>query len=198
MKIIGLMGDIGSGKNTVTHLIQMESDVEHDIRVVAFADSLKDIVASIHPEWNRVALEGITVEDRAWREIPDPNSWCQKSPRDELREVSDMIKSRYGSDYFVNRTLDRIEDLKNYVDMVIVTDVRYQAEIDALLSGRFEDVTLVWVDVGLDGFVSNHPSDVEWKLWVMDNQDCVIRLDNSKKDLTLLENQIIDKILVYQ
>lgn len=197
MEIIGLMGDIGAGKSTVADLIESELYFDRNVRFVSFADTLKDIVASIHPEWERGALNGITSKDRAWREVPDPNSWCQKSPRDELRELSDMIKARYGSDYFVNRTLEEIFALRDlgYIDLVIITDVRYQIEIDALLSERIGAARLVWVDGGMEGYVSNHPSDVEWKFWVKNNLDRVIRVDNTEKNLDRLNSELVDKIL---
>jgi len=59
VKLIGLCGLIGSGKNTVAeHLMD-----EHNFISVSFAETLKDAAACIFG-WDRDMLEGDTKESR--------------------------------------------------------------------------------------------------------------------------------------
>ena len=63
--VIGLVGFIGSGKNTVAETL-MVNGYQKD----SFAAPLKDAVAQIF-SWDRNMLEGSTTESRQWREQPD-------------------------------------------------------------------------------------------------------------------------------
>jgi Tfp pilus assembly pilus retraction ATPase PilT len=61
-KIIAIAGFIGSGKDTAAeYLIN-----NHNFTKLSFAGSLKDAVAVVFG-WNRVLLEGETLESRQWR-----------------------------------------------------------------------------------------------------------------------------------
>lgn len=64
--LIGLVGLIGSGKDTVAERLVTQHGFERD----SFAKSLKDATASIFG-WDRELLEGNTKESREWREQPD-------------------------------------------------------------------------------------------------------------------------------
>ena len=66
MKIVGICGLIGSGKDTVAkRLIE-----NHGFQKVSFAETLKDATADIF-QWPRELLEGDTDESRVWRERED-------------------------------------------------------------------------------------------------------------------------------
>lgn len=70
--LIGLVGLIGSGKDTVAaHLVD-----NYGFKRDSFAKSLKDATANIFG-WNRELLEGQTKESREWREQPD-EFWSEK------------------------------------------------------------------------------------------------------------------------
>ena len=64
--LIGLVGLIGSGKDTVAERLVSHHGYVRD----SFAKSLKDATASIFG-WNREMVEGNTKESREWREQPD-------------------------------------------------------------------------------------------------------------------------------
>jgi hypothetical protein len=64
--LIGLVGLMGSGKDTVAERLVEQ----HGFKKDSFAKSLKDAVSSMF-NWNREMLEGATNESRAWREQPD-------------------------------------------------------------------------------------------------------------------------------
>jgi hypothetical protein len=73
--LIGLVGLIGSGKDTVAEFLVREHGFHRD----SFAKSLKDAVSVIFG-WNRDLLEGATQESRMWRERIDPY-WSNKLDR---------------------------------------------------------------------------------------------------------------------
>ena len=61
--IIGLSGNIGSGKDTIANYLVDK----YNFRKVSFASKLKDIVSILY-DWDRIMLEGNTPESREWRE----------------------------------------------------------------------------------------------------------------------------------
>ena len=67
MTIIAICGFQSSGKDTIAeHLV-----ANHGFKKLSFASILKDIVALMF-DWPRDKLEGLTKEDRNWREVIDP------------------------------------------------------------------------------------------------------------------------------
>jgi hypothetical protein len=70
--LIGLVGLIGSGKDTVADFLVKEHGYQRD----SFAKALKDAVSAIFG-WDRALLEGATQESRMWRERIDPY-WSNK------------------------------------------------------------------------------------------------------------------------
>lgn len=72
--IIGVVGFIGSGKNTVGNFLIDSLGYKQD----SFAGPLKDCVSVVFG-WDRQMLEGDTKESRAWRDSPD--EWWEKTSR---------------------------------------------------------------------------------------------------------------------
>ena len=70
--LVGLVGLIGSGKDTVAERLVKKHKFKRD----SFAKSLKDAVGDIF-NWNRRLLEGNTKKSREWREQPD-KFWSDK------------------------------------------------------------------------------------------------------------------------
>ena len=70
--LIGLVGLIGSGKDTVANRLVSHHGFVRD----SFAKSLKDATASIFG-WDREMLEGNTKSSRHWREQPD-KFWSER------------------------------------------------------------------------------------------------------------------------
>ena len=70
--LIGLVGLIGSGKDTVAERLITHYGYKRD----SFAKSLKDAVSSMF-NWDREMLEGNTTSSRHWREQPD-KFWSEK------------------------------------------------------------------------------------------------------------------------
>tara|TARA_Y100001937_G_scaffold125567_1_gene192665 strand:- start:225 stop:833 length:609 start_codon:yes stop_codon:yes gene_type:complete len=70
--LIGLVGLIGSGKDTVAERLVSHHGYVRD----SFAKSLKDAVSNIF-SWDREMLEGKTDSSRHWREQPD-KFWSER------------------------------------------------------------------------------------------------------------------------
>ena len=64
--IIGIMGNIGSGKGKVSEYIQEK----YNFQKLSFANSLKSAVSSVF-DWPLELLQGSTPESREWRENVD-------------------------------------------------------------------------------------------------------------------------------
>ena len=70
--LIGIVGLIGSGKDTVAERLVQQHGYVKD----SFAKSLKDAVAAMF-NWDRNRLEGDTTSSRHWREQPD-KFWSER------------------------------------------------------------------------------------------------------------------------
>ena len=128
--IIGLVGFIGSGKGTVGDILVRD----HQYTKFAFADALKDAVATIFM-WPRGLLEGDSNASRAFRERVDP-WWSMKlgyevTPR--------LILQKFGTEACRNGIADNIwiaaleKRMQGYED-VVISDVRFPNEINFVRS----------------------------------------------------------------
>ena len=122
--LIVLGGRKGSGKSTCGAVLERELGY----RQVSFASKLKDVVAQVY-NLDRTKLEGLTEEDRKWRETPLINLRGQKTINHQdfwERKYKKIIQEVYGvelTDYYQdlptlqNRTaLDLFGELRCGVD----------------------------------------------------------------------------------
>lgn len=197
--IIGLCGFIGSGKNTVAdYLIQ-----EHKFKQESFASSLKDVVASAF-HWDRKKLEGITEEDRAWRESVD-TWWADRlnmptlTPRWVLQYWgTDVVRQNFHNDMWIYSLQKKIA---NSNDNFVISDCRFPNEIESIkdLGGK-----IVWVYRNLPWWytdakealkgnlhsqkiLENHNIHKSEYMWLDTEFDMII---NNTKDIDHLNKQI--------
>ena len=131
--IIGICGFQGSGKDTVADYLVTNYGFEK----LSFASALKDVVSAIFG-WPRDKLEGITKEDRQWREEVDP--WWAKelkivylTPRYVLRYFgTELFRRHWMPDIWVKVIERKIVNLV-YQKNIVVTDCRFENEINMLL-----------------------------------------------------------------
>jgi hypothetical protein len=145
--IVGVVGFIGSGKNTVGEMLVNE----YGFVPKSFAAALKDTVSSIFG-WQRELLEGDTEESRKFRDTVDA-WWAEKlgvpllTPRYVLQYIgTDVFRNHFHHDIWVFSLLRRIE-IESGGKNVIITDVRFTNEINMV---RREEGRIVRVKRGDD------------------------------------------------
>ena len=125
--LIGLVGLIGSGKDTVAERLITHYGYKRD----SFAKSLKDAVSSMF-NWDREMLEGNTKSSRYWREQPD-KFWSEKMGKEVTPR---LILQQFGTEVMRGQMYDGI-----WVDSVIgrykgentvISDTRFQNEIKTI------------------------------------------------------------------
>ena len=143
--IIGIVGHIGSGKDTVGNIITQHTQGRRD----SFAAPLKDLCASIFG-WERHLLEGDTIESREFRETTDI-FWTRKTgidnftPRLALQLMgTDVLRDHFHSDIWINSLEYRMRKVPN-ADTVVITDARFTNELNLIkaLCGQ-----IIWVQRG--------------------------------------------------
>lgn len=136
MKLIGIAGFAGSGKDTVAdYLVTMYS-----FKRMAFADPLKDAVANIFT-WPREMLQGHTPESRAWREQKD-EWWSEKlgfeiTPRIIMQIFgTEVVRDALHPGIWLLNTQRRIENARKFAQVapttscdIVITDLRFPNEM---------------------------------------------------------------------
>lgn len=128
--IIGISGFKSSGKDTIAeYLIQ-----KYGFKRLSFASALKDIIAIMFG-WPRDKLEGLTKEDREWREQIDP--WWSDAlnihdltPRFVMQSIgTDLFRKHFHTDIWVKIIENQLDKYEN----IVISDCRFQNEIDMIV-----------------------------------------------------------------
>jgi len=116
----------------------------------------------------------------------------ETKPRKILQQLgTDLIREKMNKPFFfINRTIEDIEVLSNFFDVIIITDIRIPIEIEKIKE-RFDDVVSINVkrinfETEMDAIESSHK--IENQMNDYDNYD--YRLINDT--LENLEKQVID------
>lgn len=136
--IIGIVGFLGSGKNTVGNYIINQHGYTRD----SFAGPLKDIVSIVFG-WDRELLEGETTESREWRDKPD--EWWENRLDWSNHKLNYMHKrftprlalQLWGTDvlrvgFFDALWIASLEHRLKYLDRIVITDCRFPNEIETI------------------------------------------------------------------
>lgn len=126
MKIVGILGFSGSGKDTAATALIETGYVKY-----SFANALKDVIAIMF-NWPRHLMEGDTKESREWRETVD--AWWSKNlkipnftPRMAMTRVgTDVIRKHFSDNLWISNVENHI--MLNQHDKIVITDCRYQNE----------------------------------------------------------------------
>lgn len=177
-KIIGIIGFIGSGKDSIgDHLVE-----KHGFQKDSLSSPLKDSISSIFG-WDRIMLDGNTHDSRLLRDVPD--EWWEKeldwsnntlskyflrfTPRTCLQLFgTNLLRDNFDPNIWILSLKNRLE--KHNQDTVI-TDCRFPNELKIIneLGGitmrvkRGDDPP--WVD-----YIQN-------KKWINDNDKSKYMLD---------------------
>lgn len=210
-KIVGIIGFINSGKNTVAEILVNKHGFIQD----SFAASLKDACATIF-DWPRHLLEGDTAESRLWRETQD-NWWANKlgipdfTPRVALQIMgTEVIRDNFNKDIWFLTLENRVRKQRD--KNVVISDVRFPNEIKFIKNNGGILIRVMrgnipeWYDYALkanfgDKFSENimktsykhvHPS--EWSL-VGHSADYEICNNGTLSDLEKSTKNIVELIL---
>lgn len=204
--IIGLVGFIGSGKDTVANEFVKQGCVRD-----SFAAPLKDLCSSIFG-WPRELLEGDTAESREFRETPDI-FWTRKlgidnfTPRVALQLIgTDVMRKHFSDSIWLNSLEYRIRKASNN-RCVVISDVRFKNELELIKSMNGHVVWVrrgelpEWYDVAVSAHTGNAVSrkimqtryrdihESEWN-WVGFQHDFVIHNNSTIDDLCTKVSEI--------
>ena len=124
--IVGLAGKKRVGKDTCADFLV----ASHGFVKLSFADPLKETCKllfrfSDDQLWDRAGAE-------SQKEVVDPR--YDKTPRHILQWLgTDCIRRYIGHDFWVRRLTAQIDELPAYTK-VVIADVRFQNEVDAILA----------------------------------------------------------------
>jgi len=200
--IIGLVGLIGSGKDTAADYLVNSRYWRRD----SFAAPLKDAVATIFG-WDREMLEGRTQQSRYWRECADP-WWSERlgrevTPRHTLQLWGTEVgREAYHNDIWVASLENRLRHTK---DNVVITDCRFPNEIEVIqrTGGKVFQIkrgadpswipeALDYLDFPVDSPPPHLPHASEWS-WMASALDGIIDNNGTIQDLCDNLDRVIDK-----
>jgi len=211
MNTIGLLGNIGSGKNTVAQYLATKGCIP-----TSFAGPIKDLCTSVFG-WPRDMLEGETDESREFRENIDLY-WSKKlgipnfTPRLALQLIgTEVMRDHFHPDIWLNSLEYRVKKLHNENECVVISDVRFKNELD--LIKRVGGTTILvqrderpeWYDIALaanngDAVAKHimsrdfkHVHESEWD-WVGCDIDYTINNNGTLEDLYANIDVIIEKL----
>lgn len=175
-KIFLISGKAESGKNTVADLIK-----EYYLK-----QNEKSVVTSYAKYIKQLAIE-----------LTDWDGIDENKPRTLLQDIGSMIRNDiHNEEYFVNRIIDDIKVYREFVDNVIIADVRLPLEITKIKE-NYSDVYTLKINKEnknnqLNKMQQNHITEI-----ALDNFkdfDYIIDNNSSLDNLKIVVYSILDKI----
>ena len=176
MRLIGITGKAGSGKDTIAERAWTEGYVR-----MAFADPLKEAARVTF------GLSFMQVHDRDLKEVVIP--YWGMSPREMLQKFgTESIRNVFGAEVWIKRW-EKSYDLIKDTDKVIVTDVRFDNEAAAIrrLGGIIIEVQR---GKGLDGETATHASE----RGLSEPADIVIHNHGTREELYARVDELLESL----
>jgi hypothetical protein len=185
--LIGLVGLIGSGKDTVAERLVMN----HNFRKDSFARSLKDAVSVIFG-WDRQLVEGATKESRIWREQVDPY-WSKKfnktiTPRSIMQYWgTEIMRGHLHDNIWIDSFIARYDG-----GDVVISDTRFINEIQTIRELKGKIVLVQRGDIpSREEMQEKGVHQSEWD-WIGQQFDYVIDNSGTLQDL----NEKVDAMTI--
>lgn len=161
---IALMGRMRSGKDTVA----LRLITEHAYTRLAFADPLKRMALDLNPIVGSDAIGRFRLKN-----VVESYGW--ERAKDEFHEVRHILQNMgqgiraTDPDYWVRLLLEKVDNADKWSLPVVVTDVRYRNEAEALKARGFRMVRVIRPDaVTADTTADRHESEVALDRWTPD------------------------------
>ena len=206
--IIGICGFQSSGKDTIADYLVKE----YGFKRLSFASAIKDIL-SILFGWSRDKLEGLTKEDREWREQVDP-IWSKSfdmplfSPRYAMQYfATDLFRYHFHPHIWVKIIENQLDKYEN----IVISDCRFNNEIIMLQEHggiiiqvhrnmpdwfyKYEQTNITEELNKIEELKTLHISEYQW---IKCHKDYIIRNDSSVKDLYINVDDFLSKLLYKQ
>ena len=190
--LIGIVGLIGSGKDTVAeHLV-----TQHGYTRDSFAKSLKDAVSAMF-NWDREMLEGNTESSRHWREQPD-TFWSEKfgkpvTPRWVLQHFgTEVMRGNMYDAIWVDSCIGRYKGQNT-----VISDTRFPNEVKKI---REHGGIIILVKRGADpewftNYVEGNiePTGIHSSeyAWAKEEFDYVIENNGTKEELSAKLDELL-------
>ncbi len=161
MKIIGIIGAIGSGKDTIAeYLIETQHFDKY-----AFASKVKDVACVVFG-WNREMMEGLTPKSRKWREEVD--EYWGITPREAMQKIGTEMFRKHIDDQIWIKALIREIQYKSNSRRIVITDCRFENEIQAVkdMGGKIIYVQRgnepEWSHKSIKAFEDHNSEEYQW------------------------------------
>ena len=143
---IGILGKAGTGKNSTAKIIKniyaTQLDKKINSKIIAFADPIKEIVLTMFPEADKQCLFGSSklrsniIDKKYLDSNNNPLTY-----RQALIDIGTKLGRSYNSNIWINNFDSRFKKLNS--DLVIVSDVRFENEIEYLIENGFYIIKLI-------------------------------------------------------
>lgn len=176
MKLIGLAGAAGVGKNTVADALNEYAAYWP----IAFADPLKDAVMA------KFGLTYTEMNDRDSKDAVHP--FWGITPRQMMQAEGMLMRHRYGADFWIRRAFMEIDDSARGDRMSwVISDVRFESEALAIRArgGKIIQITRPNNPFALTGAAADHISEQPLPAHLIDGH--IYNVDD--------ENQLYDSAL---
>ncbi len=121
MRLIGLHGAIGAGKDTVARMLVQRPD---NIGATSFAAPIKDMLLAAFREFG---LTRQLMEDRERKEKPLPT--INRSPRELLQTLgTDWGRDLIHQELWILHAEERVRHFRKFCSALVITDVRFENE----------------------------------------------------------------------
>ena len=209
--LVGLIGFIGSGKDTVASGLIAQGAVRD-----SFAAPLKDLVSAVFG-WQRELLEGDTIKSREFRETPDM-FWSRKlgipnfTPRLALQLVgTDVMRNHFHENIWLSSLEYRMRSIASGNSTVVISDARFRNELNLIKNMGGQVIWIQrgelpeWYDTAVKANSGNvvakrimetryrdvHSSEWDWAGFDVDH---IIQNDGTLDDLQKQIDQVSNKI----
>lgn len=187
---IAILGKANTGKNTTAKIIKNiyanKLQKRINTKIIAFADPIKEIILTMFPEANKDCLYGSSklrssIIDHKYLDF-DLNPLTY---RQALIDVGTKLGRTYNSNLWINNFDNRLKTIyyPKKPDLIVVSDTRFENEIDYLKDNDFYIVKLL----RNSNVIINHSTETDQDKISLNKINYII--DNNK-DFKHLKTQI--------